>query len=207
MRGGDLKTPDDYPSVGFFDFSPLPNGLSSGDRRQMEQALRHPGGPPHMEREGLGLGARLDRLFGGRTPRDKDLNWTVEVKLVIAAEGQISRSRTAPGEPWRLPMTHPAGGEAPWEAGIRLLEALRPGGGGRLNDLRLVELARDRLAITFVFAASLYGAPIPHSSSEMPAFVQAGQLMDGFSAEDAAIVERVIRTAASPLFRLEGDPN
>jgi hypothetical protein len=74
-----------------------------------------------------------------------------------------------------------------------------------LDDLRLVELARERPALAFVFAASLNDAPILRPSTETLAFVQAGQLTDDFLEDDIAIVKRATHTA-SPLIRLEDEP-
>jgi hypothetical protein len=104
-----------------------------------------------------------------------------------------------------LPVVNVNDREAPWETAARLLKTVWPYGGGRLDDLQLVELARDRPAISFVFAASLYD--VPTSRTETLAFVQADQLTDDFSTDDVATVERATQTATPPLIRLEGEPS
>jgi hypothetical protein len=203
MRGGALEAKDEL-QVGFFD--ELPVGLPARYRRQVDQALHHPGGPLHMEREARGLGARLGRLLGARAEADGDQTWAATVKLVVdASHKQIVWQRAASGGPWRLPVAQVSDSQAPWETAARLLKGVWPHWGGRLDDLRLVELARERPAITFVFAASLYDAPFPRPSTETLAFVQAGQLTNDFLRDDVAISERATRTA-TPLIRLEDEP-
>jgi hypothetical protein len=133
--------------------------------------------------------------------------WAATVKLVVDANHrQIVWQRAASGKPWRLPEAQVRDREAPWETAVRLLKGFWPHGGGRLDDLRLVELARDRPAITFVFAASLYDAPLPRPSAETLAFVQAGQLTNDFLEGDVAVVERATHTM-TPLIRLEDEPD
>jgi hypothetical protein len=202
MRGGALEPES---RAAFFD-APLPAGLPARYRRQVEQALHHPGGSPHMEHESKGLGARLGHLLGARAAIS-ETTWAAKVKLVVdASHKQVVWQRAASGGPWRLPVAAVSNREAPWEAAARLLKKVWSHWGGRLSDLRLVELARERPAITFVFAASLYDAPFPRVSTETVAFVQAGQLTKDFLQNDVAVVDRVTHTA-TPLIRLEDEPS
>jgi hypothetical protein len=200
IRGGNLDTEDQSPA-GFFD-PPLPGRLPAPYRHRVEQALHHPGGPPYLEREGHGLGARLGRLFGGRVVKQEDATWEITVKLIAdGGHGQIIWNRGGPNERWRLPATRPAAGEAPWDAADRLLATTWTHGGGQRGDLLWVELGIDRPEMTFVFAASLYEPPMLRSSSETQAFVRMDEVTDRFSVDDVARIEENER-AATPVFRL-----
>lgn len=201
MRGGALNPES---RAGFFDPS-LPDALPARYRRRIEAALRHPGGPPYMERQARGPGARLGRLLGDRAEVDSAPTWETTVKLIANAGGQIAWSRTAPVKRWRLPAARVAEGEAPWEAAERLLAQTWPQGNPRLADLRLVELAGERPALTFVFAASLDDAPVPRPSTVTLASVPTGQLTGDFLADDVAAVERANQIATPPVFCLEGE--
>jgi hypothetical protein len=199
MRGGALNPES---RAGFFD-PPLPAALPARYRQRVDQALHHAGGPPHMKRERPGVGALLGSLFGERVKTDKGQPWTAEVKLVTdAGHGQTVWRRAAPGEQSRLLATRLAAGEAPWEAARRLLRKVWPYWGGRLDDLRLVELASRHPAITFVFAASIYEPPFPRQDTETVTFPQARHLTDDFGADDTAIVRLLNQTTTTPLFRV-----
>jgi hypothetical protein len=201
MRGGALKPES---RVGFFD-APLPAALPARYRRRVEQALHHAGGPPHLERETKRLGARLGRLFGERPAEDGNVSWAATVKLIVNAGGQSAWSRAESGERWRLPAVRVAEGEAPWEAVGRLLTTLWPQGGRRLADLRLVKLAREHPAITFVFAASLDGDPAPRPSTAMLAYVSTDQLTEDYLQDDVAAVRLANQIATPLVFRLESE--
>lgn len=202
MRGGALQ-PDS--KAGFFD-APLPAALSGRHRRRVEQALHHAGGPPLMKREWPGLGAALGGLFGRRDTTGQGRTWQAIVKLVAdAGHGQTVWRRAAPGEQSRLPATRLSAGEAPWAAAKRLLKKTWPHWGGRLNDLRLVELVSRHPAITFVFVASIYEPPFPRHDTETLTFPQARHLTEDFRAADVAIVRLLDQTTTTTLFRLAGE--
>ncbi len=87
MRGGDLVVHEGHPPAGFFDWLPLPRGLSAKHRQQVNGALHHAGGPPVMERETGGLGTWLGRLTGRSNPNVDAASWEVSVQLDLSAEG------------------------------------------------------------------------------------------------------------------------
>jgi hypothetical protein len=204
MRGGALD-PAAQPPAGFFD-PPLPGALLSRYRRRIEQALLHAGGPLLMKREWPGLGATLGGPFGESAATDKGQAWEAIVKLVAdARHGQTVWQQAAPGAQPRLPATRLAAGETPWGAARRLLRKVWPYRGGRLDDLRLVELASRQPTITFVFAASIDEPPFPRQSTETLTFPQARHLTDEFGADDAALVRLLDQTTTAPLFRLTGE--
>lgn len=153
MRGGVLQVPEGYPPAGFFDFSPLPRGLSSGYRQQVDEALHHAGGSPSMEREASDPGAWFGRLVGRTKPAADPVAWDVSVRLVEAADDDDLEMMIID------PDTEPAvdavaikPGEAPWETAARLLGASRPSRSKPLIRLVRVAFATGRPVATFMFA-------------------------------------------------------
>lgn len=193
MRGGELAT-EDGPRAGFFD--ELPAGLSAGTRRQIEQALHHPGGPPHMKREGDGLGGKLRRLFGASAEAESEPVWAASAKLIGSLpDGAIAWTRPTPDEPWRLPATAMAGGEAPWEAAARLLADMKLPGPPPALDPAVIQLGDDRSAL-FVFIAALDNPPPTGSRWLVAADASAAAPL----ADDIALVEAARQATTRPVF-------
>lgn len=150
MRGGDLDVPDGQAPAGFFDYTPLPGGLSPSHKQQLNGALHHAGGPPLMEQEAAGIGAWLGRLVGRADLPPESTHWDVTVQNSEATDKAMLE--------WSLVDTLPEqatpveSGEAPWETAARLLGATRPTAGKSLVRLARVEVATGRPAMTLLFA-------------------------------------------------------
>lgn len=147
MRGGDLETPPGGNPAGFFDL-PLPAALPETDKRQIELALRHPGGGPVMAEAPARLGAQLGRLLGGRKVAREADYWRVAV-------GILAQPSDAPVE-WLVaesdaPAATPAeSSQPPWATARRLLERAQAADSPALSLAR-VEIAPDQPAMTLVF--------------------------------------------------------
>lgn len=150
MRGGDLDMPDGQPPAGFFDGTPLPGGLSSNHRQQLDGALHHAGGPPLMVRQDTGVGAWLGRLVGRADLAPESTHWDVSVQNRDATEESVVEWSLVDALPQQA--TPVESGEAPWETAARLPGASRPKVHGPLVRLARVEIATGRPAMTLVFA-------------------------------------------------------
>ncbi len=153
MRGGVLQVPEGYPPAGFFDFSPLPRGLSPGYRQQVDEALHHAGGPPSMTGEASDAGAWFGRMVGRAKPAADSVAWDVSVKLVEAADDDVVEMTLVDQD--AAPADDAVGvkpGEAPWETAARLLGASRASRDKPGVRIVRVAFATGRLAATFVFA-------------------------------------------------------
>lgn len=151
MRGGDL-TPQEEPTVGFFDLPP-PAALSKQFRPQVEQALRHAGGPPLLQATGEGL---ISRLFAGRKDTQREGDWEVGVRLVVrSANGTILWARSDQDGAWQLPAGAPTRGETPWQTAERVLRAYLPGGDTTAIRPVAGALASGRPALDLIFTADM----------------------------------------------------
>lgn len=144
MRGGDLKIPENGRPAGFFDSIPLPRGLSSAYRQQIDDALHHAGGPPLLEKEKRGLGPWLGRLVGHASSTPGSADWDILVQ--VSKDVDDGPFEWVIGEPTAGQVVTPGAGEAPWEAAARLL--------GVSSAARLIRVvaAVDRPAMTLIFA-------------------------------------------------------
>lgn len=155
MRGGDLNIPTGQPPAGFFDCPPLPDALGANFKRQIAVALAHEGGPPVLEEERMGLGARLSRRLKQRVTPPETAAWEVYTRLDL--EG-----RYEPAPQWTIAEIVPSAGvrvdppQPPWTMARRMLAETqaKDTAGVRLAS---IELAPDRPAIALVFAPSLSG--------------------------------------------------
>ena len=188
LRGGELPPPPGQPPASFFSPQTLPRDLSGGQRRQLDDALRHAGGPPAVGRLPTTLGGRLHRLIGGRQPEETRPEWHVGVKLVVdCGHGQLVWRRANAGEPWRLPAERVTAGEAPWETAERLWQACCPQRPGKLIGLASLEPVVAGDDITFVFLAGLYEPPAPRVSGETTGFLPPNPAIPKLDAADAAL--------------------
>lgn len=146
MRGGELAVPDGGLPAGFFDCPPLPEGLSSKFRQQVENGLHHPGGPPTLETVASSVGRRLAGLFGRGKPADDSEPWRVAVRLTDQPVGN-GVEFALDNEDEMHPATPVAGGEPPWAAARRLA-----GAGHQAVELRRVEIGADRPILILDFA-------------------------------------------------------
>lgn len=203
LRGGELQPPEGQPPAGFFDIQPLPRGLSAAHRRQLDDALHHAGGPAVMARLGGGLAARWrgERRVGAAGPA---ADWTVTARLIVdGGHGQVAWARDTTDEPWRLPAAAVAPGEAPWETAERLRRTLQLDRNGNRSVPRLITLAVDRPALTVVFTAGLYDAPVPRGMSEKVGFAAPNRVDERFDAADRALAAEVLASPDLTLARLE----
>lgn len=150
MRGGDLVVPDGQPAAGFFDCTPLPAGLSTSHRQQLDEALHHAGGPPSMAQEATGIGAWLGRLVGRAERASESIHWDVSVQNSDATEEAMVEWSLVDSLPEQATLVE--SGEAPWETAERPLGASRPKADKPLVRLVRVEVASGRSAMTLVFA-------------------------------------------------------
>lgn len=155
LRGGDLKTPEGSPAAGFFDTYPLPRGLNAADRRLLDDALHHAGGPVRLAQLPA-TGSRLSRLLGRREAAAPGTEWGAEVMLVLHdGEGQIVCERH-PGGIWRPLGDVVYWDEAMWEAAARLQARALPSAEQAAAELRLVQISTAHRSIDFVFVAPPY---------------------------------------------------
>lgn len=146
MRGGELAVPDGGLPAGFFDCPPLPEGLSSKFRQQVENGLHHSGGPPTLETTASNVGRRLAGLFGRGKPADNGESWRAAVRLVDEPAGNgVDFAIANPDE--ESTSTPIADGEPPWVAARRLA-----GAGHQAVELRRVEIEADRPILILDFA-------------------------------------------------------
>lgn len=192
MRGGEVTQIDDQPSAGFFDPRSLPSGLSEESRRMLADALRHGGGAPILARLTAGSGRRLRQLF--KTPPAADnppTEWPADVRLVITAEdGRIAWVRRSTNELWTLPAAAVPSGQAPWETAGLLARKLWPD-----RDLPesftpvLIQLAKNKPALTFVFLAITARPLISPAETETIAFISPEAAGDGFVSADMILAK------------------
>lgn len=202
MRGGDLSVPAGYPPAGFFDQLPLPEALAPGFRRQVAQALHHPGGPPVLARDESGPEIRLSRFFGGRAPEPETGGWAVSVRLIVMGEnGRVGWVRSGPAELWRLPATAAGPNEAPWETGERLLKSLWPEEDEPPARVAVVEFAADNRALTFVLTAPANTSARPRVPAESLAFAHPEQAAH-YSPDDFRLMELADQAGTGPAFSI-----
>jgi hypothetical protein len=158
MRGGTLAE-EARPTSGFFDAQPLPGPMLARDRRMVDRALHHAGGPAAWDTEPRDIVsvARTWLAGGGLEPAGEV--WTAEVRVVLRdAQGQVL---TRPAD--QTPAGQLAGTvrpqEAPWQAAARLLA---PFGVRSAAGLPEVIIDRESPRIAFLFSAvAPAGATIP----------------------------------------------
>ena len=202
LRGGELQPPPDQPPAAFFDTSPRPRGLSAAHARQLADALSHAGGPALTARLSGGLWDGLRRSKGSRT--DAALDWAATVRLVVdAGHGQVAWTRGEAAEPWRLPSAAVRPGEAPWATAERLRRTLQLDRNGHRPVPRLIALATDRPALTFVFAAELYEPPFPRDLGDRLGFATPDRVDARFEAADRALAAELLTAPDMTLVRLE----
>lgn len=83
QRGGTIVTTDSgEPTAGFFNTSPTPQPMTAANKQQLQDAMRHSGGPPVYAPAAISLGERLFRVLGIGDPQPADHDWEVSVTLV-----------------------------------------------------------------------------------------------------------------------------
>lgn len=186
LRGGNLEPPEGQPAAGFFDTRPLPDGLDRAQARQLDEALRHAGGPATTAR----LDGRAAQLWRRARPLPRgsadEADWTATARLVWVAGGAIAWARPDGTGPWRLPAAPVATGQAPWEAAARQRDAL--GLAGPVS-LRLIMPDATQAALSFVFVGRSPGAARPGGAALR--WAVAGASADG-DAGDAAVAVRAL---------------
>jgi hypothetical protein len=191
LRGGELQPPDGQPPAGYVDPKPLPRGLSAAQRRQLDDALRHAGGPAITARPSGGLLDNLRRPKGGQA--GGALDWAVTARLIVASDhDQVAWTRGAATELWRLPAAVVGPGEAPWAAAERLRRTLRLDQNGTRGVPRLITVDADRPILTVVFVANLYEPPFPHGLGETLGFAAPHRADETFDAADRALAAEVL---------------
>jgi len=201
LRGGELQPPD-QSSASYFDTHPLPRGLSATQRRQLDDALRHGGGPAIMARPAGGL---LDSLRRPKRGQSNDVtDWTVTVRLIVSGgHGQVAWTRGAAAEPWRLPTAAVGPNEAPWETAERLRQRLRLNQNGNHGVPRLITVAADRPALTVVVVAELYEPPFPRGLGETLGFARPHRDDETFDAADRALASEVLAGPDQTIVQLD----
>ena len=191
LRGGELQPPPGQPPAGYFDTHPLPRGLSDAQRHQLDDALRHAGGPAIAARPAGGLLDNLRRPKGSQATGAPD--WVVTARLIATGgHGQVAWMRGAAAEPWRLPAAVIGPGEAPWETAERLRQTLRLDPSGHRPVPRLITLAADGPALTIVFVTDLDKPPFPRGLGEEVNFAAPNEVNEGFDAADVALAAEVL---------------
>lgn len=150
LRGGSLEREDGPPAAAFLPTAPLPDAVSPNDRRLLEQAVRHAGGPPALETSQLGVASRLLRRLGGSSDGPAG-DWTVRTVSVIP-DG-TGRVVAVPGErkgEWSLPAPPVAPGAPPWEAARRMAQATL-GSDAAVVGLPAIYLAAAAPVMTLLF--------------------------------------------------------
>lgn len=202
LRGGELQPATGQPPAGFFAPSPSPRGLSATHRRQLEDALRHAGGPALAVELGGSLWGGLRRPKSNQAADAPD--WAVTARLVVnGGHGQVGWTRGGAAEPWRLPAAVVGPGEAPWATAEGLRHSLGLDRNGRRAVPRLITLAADRPALSVVCVAELYDAPVPRGLFETIGFAAPNQVDDGFDAADRALAAELLAAPDMTLVRLE----
>ncbi len=188
LRGGELQPLPGQPPAGFFDTASLPRGLDDAHRRQLDNALRHAGGPPTTVHLSATWGERLHRLARGGQPDETGREWEIAVKLVVnCGHGQVVWQRANTGQPWRLPSDRSHPGEAPWETAGRLWQVCCPQRPGKLLGPAPIEPVVAGANITFVFLAGLYEPPFPRVSSETIGYIRPDPANPDLDAADVAL--------------------
>jgi hypothetical protein len=150
MRGGDLAIPAGESPAGFFDCPPLPTGLSTRFRRQVDDALHHAGGSPALADEAGGAVARLGRLLGRGTAEELDA-WHVSVRLAVSGDGDNGVEWAVIGPDASQPATAADPAQPPWESAARWAADSGPNRRPAVNLVR-VEQDPERPAVILVFA-------------------------------------------------------
>ena len=201
LRGGELQPPPSQPPAAFFDTTPRPRGLSTAHARQLDDALGHAGGPAITAQPSGGLldGLRRPKVSHGDAP-----DWAVTARLVVnGGHGQVGWVRGTTDEPWRLPSAAVGPGEAPWETAERLRHTLGLDRNVRSAVPRLIVVAANRPALTFVCAAELYEPPFPRRMFDTVGFAAPHRVDEGFDAGDRALAAEVLASSDTTLVRLD----
>jgi len=199
LRGGELATPAGQPPAGFFDTPPRPRGLSAAYARQLDDALHHDGGPARLALTAEGLAARLGR-GPARERSESGVEWAATIRLIAVASGRVLWTRADANGPWRLPARAGAAGDAPWQTAGALPRALGLGH-AVTPSLRLIVMAADRPALSFVFLADYGENEFTNGRGEhllaAPTDSQANLAVD-----DAALAAAVLAAPAGTAARL-----
>ncbi|MBK8905504.1 MAG: NUDIX domain-containing protein [Anaerolineaceae bacterium] len=170
LRGGEITTSDESPSVGFYRTNPLPRRISSFHRERLEKGLTHAGERPLFFQHRLSTfnkAARfvlrhivyrwldVKRKFNRLPPYQAPPIWEVATYLIYANKaGEYLWHRPHENAPWQLPGGLVSELQAPWETAVQLAHqqtghTLQPQQlsdvyiGPQGNQLSLVFLASD----------------------------------------------------------------
>lgn len=136
MRGGNLQTSTESPTVGFFKTNPLPRSMLGMHWERVKDAWHHAGGPPHWRRQELSPLVKLGRFFifnvlypwrnwrrrrRHETPYVPPPSWQVSAFTVIRNEWEQVLWIKRPDEGiWHLTGGNSNPLEPPWETAIRM---------------------------------------------------------------------------------------
>ncbi len=199
LRGGELATPTGQPPAGFFDAQPPPRGLDAAHARQLDDARHHDGGPARLARTAEGLAARLGR-GPARERSVSGVDWAATAQLIAVAGDRVLWTRADAAGPWRLPARAVAAGDAPWQTAGALPRALGLGH-AVTPSLRLIVIAADRPALSFVFLAAYGEDELTNGRGEKMLAVPADPQAN-LDAGDAALAAEVLAAPAGTVARL-----
>lgn len=171
QRGGELRTSEESPSVGFLPAAPLPRPMLPVHRERLERALRHSGGPPYWGKQPMALGIRLVRgivyatrdllrILHGQERFQPPPEWRAGAFVVLRDERErVLWVRRNDHDVWNLPGGGRQGLEAPWQTAVR--EAYEETGlRVNLTDLTGVYTKPDQEEVIFTFAAQAAGGSL-----------------------------------------------
>lgn len=198
QRGGELRTSEESPSVGFLPVAPLPRPMLPVHRERLERALRHSGGPPYWGRQPMALAMRIARgivygtrdllrILRGQERFRPPPEWRVGAFAVVRDESdRVLWIRRNDHDVWNLPGGGRQGLEPPWHTAER--EAFEETGlRVSVTDLSGVYTKPDREEVIFTFKAEVvagslrsnreaadfaYFAPGEEPSNTLPKHVQ-----------------------------------
>lgn len=138
LRGGEIATSDESPSVGFYKTTPLPRRISSFHRERLESGLTHADERPLFFQHRLptfNKAARfilqnvvyrwldLKRKLKGQPPYQPPPQWQVATYLLHANKnGQYLWHRPHENAPWQLPGGVVTELQPPWDTAVQLAQ-------------------------------------------------------------------------------------
>ena len=138
LRGGEIATSDESPSVGFYKTTPLPRRISSFHRDRIESGLTHADERPLFFQHRLSTfnkAARfilqnvvyrwldLKRKLKRQPPYQPPPQWKVATYLLYANKnGQYLWHRPNDNAPWQLPGGVVTKLQSPWDTAVQLAQ-------------------------------------------------------------------------------------
>jgi 8-oxo-dGTP diphosphatase len=174
MRGGEIKTSEESPRVGFFKTNPLPSPMLDIHAQRIQRSIDHKGGPPYWGTDKLSTRLRLGNLLmngviypwlhfrrkrAGLPAYEPPPSWQANANVILRnSQGEILWTRDRESGIWTLPGGTCIAEEPPWETAVRSLNSTL-GMSVHLNGLSGVYPAPGDPQMTFVFSGSNSAKP------------------------------------------------